>query len=71
MENVDNADKVAAARAALKARMTGGKGKNKAATRKSAAVIAAEAEAGKCKTKNRAGFEKKPGLSKLDAGFSH
>ena len=67
MEN-DQAN-VAAARAALKARMAGGK---KAVPKKSAAVLAAEAEAkSKGKVKGKGGFEKKTGLSKLDAGFSH
>jgi hypothetical protein len=67
MEN-DQAN-VAAARAALKARMAGGK---KTAPKKSAAVLAAEAEAkSKGKVKGKGGFEKKAGLSKLDAGYSH
>ena len=68
MENAANAD-VAAARAAMKARMAGGK---KGSPKKSAAVLAAEAEASRRKSsKTKGGFEKKPGLSKLDAGFSH
>ena len=69
MENAVNSDTVAAARAAMKARLVGGK---KEAPKKSAAVLAAEAEAkAKSKGKNKGGFEKKPGLSKLDAGYSH
>ena len=69
MENSANSNTVAAARAAMKARLASGK---KGAPKKSAAVLAAEAEAkAKCKGKNKGGFEKKPGLSKLDAGYSH
>jgi hypothetical protein len=70
MENsAENIDKVAAARAAMKAKL-GKKGPKP--VKMSAAQQAALAELGnKKKQKGKAGFEGKPGLSKQDAGFSH